>query len=74
MGARPLCLLVKNPTFIDRGGIEPGGFSISEKRSIFHLEKKYDKQFKIVFQAIYQLMEEEEKPKREIEFTADKKK
>ena len=32
------------------------------------MEKKYDEQFKIVFQAIYQLMEEEEKPKRQIGF------
>ncbi len=32
------------------------------------MEKKYDKQFKIVFQAIYQLMKEEEKPKRKIGF------
>jgi len=32
------------------------------------MEKKYDKQFKIVFQAIYQLMNEEEKSKRKIGF------
>ncbi len=32
------------------------------------MEKKYDKQFKTVFQAIYQLMKEEEKPKRKIGF------
>ena len=32
------------------------------------MEKKYDKQFKTVFQAIYQLMKEEEKPKRKNRF------
>jgi len=32
------------------------------------MEKKYDKQFKTVFQAIYQLMNEEEKPQRKIGF------
>ncbi len=32
------------------------------------MEKKYDKQFKTVFQAIYQLMKEEEKPQRKIGF------
>ncbi|MCH7681644.1 hypothetical protein IID10_20150, partial [candidate division KSB1 bacterium] len=36
---------------------------------ILAMEKKYDKQFKIVFEAIYRLMEEEEKPKRQIGFT-----
>jgi phage regulator Rha-like protein len=35
---------------------------------ILAMEKKYDEQFKIVFQAIYRLMEEEEKPKRQIGF------
>ena len=39
---------------------------------ILTMEKKYDKQFKIVFEAIYQLMEEEEeKPKRQIGFQTD---
>ena len=33
---------------------------------ILTMEKKYDKQFKIVFEAIYQLMKEEEKPKHQI--------
>jgi len=32
------------------------------------MEKKYDKQLKAVFQAIYQLMKEEEKPKKRIGF------
>ncbi len=35
------------------------------------MEKKYDKQFKIVFQAIYQLMEKDEKPKQQIGFTTE---
>ena len=39
---------------------------------ILAMEKKYDKQFKAVFQAIYQLMEEEEKPKKQIGFRSDK--
>lgn len=37
---------------------------------ILAMEKKYDKQFKIVFEAIYQLMQEEE-PKRRIGFKTD---
>jgi len=36
------------------------------------MEKNYDEKFKLVFQAIYQLMEEEEKPKRQIGFKTDK--
>ena len=36
---------------------------------ILAMEKKYDEKFKLVFKAIYQLMEEEEKPKRRIGFT-----
>ena len=35
---------------------------------ILAMEKKYDKQFKIVFEAIRQLMIEEEKPKCQIGF------
>ena len=35
---------------------------------ILVMEKKYDKQFKIVFQAIYQLMQVEEEPKKQIGF------
>ena len=38
-------------------------------QKILSMEKKYDEQFKKVFQAIYQLMIEEEKPKRQIGFT-----
>ena len=37
-------------------------------QKILAMEKKYDKQFKIVFQAIYKLMDAEEKPKRQIGF------
>ena len=36
---------------------------------ILAMEKKYDKNFQIVFRAIQQLMEEEEKPKHQIGFT-----
>jgi len=39
---------------------------------ILAMEKKYDEKFKLVFKAIYQLMEEEEKPKRQIGFKTDK--
>ena len=38
-------------------------------QKILAMEKKYDKNFRVVFEAIYQLMKEEEKPKREIGFT-----
>ncbi|NIR52074.1 ORF6N domain-containing protein, partial [candidate division KSB1 bacterium] len=37
-------------------------------QKILDMEKKYDEQFKIVFEAIRQLMKEEEKPKRRIGF------
>lgn len=39
---------------------------------ILAMERKYDEKFKIVFQAIYRLMEEEEKPKRQIGFRTGK--
>jgi len=35
------------------------------------MEKKYDQQFKIVFDAIKQLLEPQGKPKKRIEFLAD---
>ncbi|MFC1825310.1 ORF6N domain-containing protein [Thermodesulfobacteriota bacterium] len=38
------------------------------ERKLESLEKKYDKQFKVVFDAIRALMEETEKPKRKIGF------
>lgn len=37
-------------------------------RKLYELEKKYDKQFAIVFKAIRELMEPPEEPKREIGF------
>jgi hypothetical protein len=47
-------------------------------QKIIAMERKYDKQFQIVFEAIKQLIEEDEKPKRKIvyvkapESTSDK--
>jgi hypothetical protein len=38
------------------------------REKIEALEKKYDSRFKVVFQALEQLLREEEKPKREIGF------
>jgi len=37
------------------------------------MEKKYDEQFQIVFEAIKQLIETDEKPKKKIGFTAREK-
>jgi ribosomal protein S17E len=39
------------------------------KRKIESMEKKYDEQFQIVFEAIKQLIETDEKPKKKIGFT-----
>ena len=36
------------------------------KQKIIAMERKYDKQFQIVFEAIMQLLGEDEKPKRKI--------
>ena len=36
------------------------------KQKIIAMERKYDKQFQIVFEAIKQLLKEDEKPKRKI--------
>jgi hypothetical protein len=44
------------------------------KRKLTALEKKYDKQFKIVFEAIYELMEPPAKKKRKIGFRREKEK
>jgi hypothetical protein len=44
------------------------GFSQSLMEKILAMEKKYEEQFKIVFQAIYQLMQVEEEPKKQIGF------
>jgi len=43
------------------------------KRKLEAMEKKYDKQFKIVFEAIKQLLEADEKPKKKIGFTVKEK-
>jgi len=37
------------------------------------MEKKYDEQFKIVFEAMAQLLEADEKPKKKIGFTVMEK-
>jgi hypothetical protein len=37
------------------------------------MEKKYDQQFQIVFEAIKQLLETDEKPKKKIGFTVKEK-
>jgi hypothetical protein len=41
---------------------------------LFELEKKYDKQFKIVFEAIQQILLPPEKPKRPYGFTVEEPK
>jgi len=43
------------------------------KRKIESMEKKYDENFKIVFQAIKQMLETDEKPKKKIGFTIKEK-
>ncbi len=43
------------------------------KRKIESMERKYDQQFKIVFEAIKQLLETEETPKKKIGFTVKEK-
>jgi len=43
------------------------------KQKIIAMERKYDKQFQIVFEAIKQLLEEDEKPKREIGYVKEPK-
>ncbi len=43
-------------------------------RKLKALEKKYDKQFKVVFEAIYSLMEAPEKKKQKIGFRREKEK
>ena len=43
------------------------------KRKIESMEKKYDEQFQIVFEAIKQLLTEEDKPKKTIGFTVKEK-
>jgi len=43
------------------------------KRKIESMEKKYDEQFRIVFEAIKQLIETDEKPKKKIGYTVKEK-
>ena len=43
------------------------------KRKIESMEKKYDQQFQVVFEAIKQLLTEEGKPKKKIGFTTKEK-
>ena len=43
------------------------------KKKIESMEKKYDEQFQIVFEAIKQLLTEEDKPKKKIGFTVKEK-
>lgn len=43
------------------------------KRKVESMEKKYDEQFQIVFETIKQLIETDEKPKKEIGFTVKEK-
>ena len=43
------------------------------KRKIESMEKKYDEQFQIVFEAIKQLLSEEDKPKKKIGYTVKEK-
>jgi len=43
------------------------------KIKIEPMEKKYDQQFQIVFESIKQLLEEDEKPKKNIGFTVKEK-
>ena len=43
------------------------------KKKIEAMEKKYDENFKIVFEAIKQLLEADEKPKRRIGYTVKEK-
>ena len=38
------------------------------KKKIEEMEEKYDKQFRVVFEALRQLLEADEKPKRKIGF------
>ena len=43
------------------------------KRKIEAMEKKYDENFQIVFEAIKQLFDEEDKPKKRIGYIKEKK-
>ena len=43
------------------------------KRKIEAMEEKYDEQFRIVFEAITQLIEEDEKPKKKIGYIKERR-
>ena len=43
------------------------------KRKIEVMEKKYDEQFRIVFETITQLIEEDEKPKKKIGYIKERR-
>jgi len=43
------------------------------KQKVEAMEKKYDQQFQVVFEAIKQLIDEESKPKKKIGFTVKEK-
>jgi hypothetical protein len=43
------------------------------KQKIIAMERKYDKQFQIVFEAIKQLLEEDEKPQQKIGYVEAQK-
>ena len=43
------------------------------KRKLEEMEKKYDENFRIVFEALKQLIEEDEKPKKKIGYVKEKR-
>ena len=43
------------------------------RRKIEEMEARYDEKFRVVFEAIHQLLETDEKPKRKIGFTVKEK-
>jgi len=81
-GAVMLASILKSPTAVEtsilvvRAFIRMRQLLASQKglmEKILAMEKKYDEQFQIVFEAIRQLMKEEEKPKHQIGFRTGKK-
>jgi len=80
-GAVMLASVLKSPTAVEMSILEVKAFIrmrqllASQKglmEKILAMEKKYDEQFKAVFEAIRQLMIEEEKPKKRIGFKTSK--
>ena len=47
--------------------------NVELKQKVEAMEKKYDQQFQVVFEAIKQLIDEEGKPKKKIGFTVKEK-